>query len=92
MHDHGSLLVAPRRKDPRTRGWKTLQWKMTEEYALEWALKNGREIEKVEGSESPKRKPGSPFSPRDLLHLGRRGAVDDTLLRLVKERAVKRIG
>ncbi len=38
------------------------------------------------------RAPGSPFSPRDLLSFGRRGAVDQTLSRLMKERVVRRIG
>lgn len=43
-------------------------------------------------SEILSRAPGSPFSPRDLLSFGRRGAVDQTLSRLVKERVVRRIG
>lgn len=43
-------------------------------------------------SEVVKRDARSPFSPCDLLYLGRRGAVDNALSRLVKDQVVKRIG
>ena len=39
--------VSPWRK---TKPWRTLSWKMTEMDAVEWAAKEGFEIEKVKGS------------------------------------------
>lgn len=39
-----------RRKDPKTRRWRVLGWKMTADQAKDWAAKEGVELEMVDGS------------------------------------------
>jgi len=37
-------------KDKRTGHWRTLRWQMSEEDALDWAAKEGVEIQQIENS------------------------------------------
>lgn len=44
-------LYSWRRKDPRTRRWRVLRWKMTVEDAKRWAKQESAEIEQIPNSE-----------------------------------------